>query len=1187
MATIDRRNNTVGQTDAPAATTPNAGLAIKTAVRVAATANINLQTFGLGVLDGVTLAAADRVLLTGQSDPTQNGIYSASTGVWQRASDAADNSQWANGAQVYVIFGTASGGTEFILSASDPVLLGTSALTFASGLGVGGILQISPVGGVATLRLGKIGAATSPYIDFEVSGLPSLYDARLIATGGSSVNGAGTLQLLGTFAITPVSGTLQQGLTIAQSSSGSVAQAGPFDYNSISIVDRSNITGDAGANANQAHGLSVALNTGGTNSGGTKTAFLASLFHADASNAASARDNVAATFRATSVASEGGTGTGPSTSKGTIFAASPTAALGSGATNYFSVSGAEVDVGIVTGASSYARLGWSIVGFGDLPAASLYDAAFEIGSESSGGSWKTGLMFSSLHGTQPIATTGTLIGTDAINFTAATGLDFSALTLANFLKGPGGFSVSGTAQIVGTTLALNTTINNGMTISDGTVSGALQPNGFFSHALQFGTVSAHNLVFISNNTLAGYFDTGQAFHLGTVGISQGLLSIHGLTTGVVSVAVQASTGTYNFNLPTAQGTSGQALLSAGGGSSPMTFGTLGAAAGGTGLATLTAHAVMLGEGTGNVGFATIGTAGRMLLDQGAGADPSFNAMSGDATLANTGALTLASTIAAGGPTGSATASPIITYDAKGRLTAVSSATITPAIGSITGLGTGVATALGINVGSAGAFVAFNGALGTPSSGTLTNATGLPTAGLTGTLQAAQEPAHTGDVTNSAGSLALAIANNAVTYAKFQQVAASSLVGNATGSLANAAGITLGATLAFSGSALQTAAHTGDITTTANSFATTLATVNSNVGTFGSATQSVQFTVNGKGLITAAANVTVTPAVGSITGLGTGVATALGVNVGSAGAVVTFGGALGSPSSVGTVPAYTLGGAISGAGNQINNVVIGTSSPQSGTFTGVNMTAASNLTLSQNGATIFTVSNTNAGAAGTAELDVTSNAGTFSAKAFSVAAGGVAQFIYTGAGMNFVNFNASASIAFQTGLSAATAISVDVSQQVFLPAAATTASGANAFFDAATTPANQLKRSTSSMRYKRDPEAFDVLIAKKLLSAAKPIWYRSAIADDRQDWSWYGLAAEDMAAIDPRFVHWGYRDEDREPVRVGGDDQSPTIEWRPKAGAMLVPDGVTYDRLTVPLLAIGQDHEARIAALEAARHAACS
>jgi hypothetical protein len=47
-------------------------------------------------------------------------------------------------------------------------------------------------------------------------------------------------------------------------------------------------------------------------------------------------------------------------------------------------------------------------------------------------------------------------------------------------------------------------------------------------------------------------------------------------------------------------------------------------------------------------------------------------------------------------------------------------------------GTGVVTALGVNTGTAGAFVVNGGALGTPSSGTLTNATGLPAAGVTGT-----------------------------------------------------------------------------------------------------------------------------------------------------------------------------------------------------------------------------------------------------------------------------------------------------------------------------------------------------------------------------------------------------------------------------------------------------------------------
>lgn len=58
------------------------------------------------------------------------------------------------------------------------------------------------------------------------------------------------------------------------------------------------------------------------------------------------------------------------------------------------------------------------------------------------------------------------------------------------------------------------------------------------------------------------------------------------------------------------------------------------------------------------------------------------------------------------------------------------------IGGLTGLGTGVGTALAVNVGSAGAPVLFNGAGGTPSSINLTNGTALPNAGVTGLGSAA-------------------------------------------------------------------------------------------------------------------------------------------------------------------------------------------------------------------------------------------------------------------------------------------------------------------------------------------------------------------------------------------------------------------------------------------------------------------
>jgi hypothetical protein len=60
-----------------------------------------------------------------------------------------------------------------------------------------------------------------------------------------------------------------------------------------------------------------------------------------------------------------------------------------------------------------------------------------------------------------------------------------------------------------------------------------------------------------------------------------------------------------------------------------------------------------------------GVAPGALFSQGAGTGLSLSA----------GKLNISNTIAAGGPTGSATVAPIITYNAQGQLTAVSSATI--------------------------------------------------------------------------------------------------------------------------------------------------------------------------------------------------------------------------------------------------------------------------------------------------------------------------------------------------------------------------------------------------------------------------------------------------------------------------------------------------------------------------------
>lgn len=92
---------------------------------------------------------------------------------------------------------------------------------------------------------------------------------------------------------------------------------------------------------------------------------------------------------------------------------------------------------------------------------------------------------------------------------------------------------------------------------------------------------------------------------------------------------------------------------------------------------------------------------------------------------------------------------------------------------------------------------------------------------------------------------------------------------------------------------RTLSITGDLAYTSPSIdgtgnvtaAGTLATVNPNVGAFGSATQSNTVTVNAKGLITAITSQTVMPAIGSVTGLGTNVATALSNNTNSANGIL--------------------------------------------------------------------------------------------------------------------------------------------------------------------------------------------------------------------------------------------------------------------------------------------------------------
>src|SRR5262245_28920044 len=105
-------------------------VAVKRPVRVAATANLTLS--GLLTIDGVTLGAGDanlRVLAAGQTVAGENGIYNASTGVWERAKDFDGPYDVVKGTLIFVSDGASYGNTVFRVATNDPIAVGTTPLS--------------------------------------------------------------------------------------------------------------------------------------------------------------------------------------------------------------------------------------------------------------------------------------------------------------------------------------------------------------------------------------------------------------------------------------------------------------------------------------------------------------------------------------------------------------------------------------------------------------------------------------------------------------------------------------------------------------------------------------------------------------------------------------------------------------------------------------------------------------------------------------------------------------------------------------------------------------------------------------------------------------------------------------------------------------------------------------------------
>lgn len=105
-------------------------------------ATLTMNAVGALVIDGVSVAVGDRVLVKDQASAVGNGIYNLTTlgdgstaAVLTRSTDAdtcqpAANPKVTAGMYMFAFEGTENGGSSFVLQTNDPITLGTTALIF-------------------------------------------------------------------------------------------------------------------------------------------------------------------------------------------------------------------------------------------------------------------------------------------------------------------------------------------------------------------------------------------------------------------------------------------------------------------------------------------------------------------------------------------------------------------------------------------------------------------------------------------------------------------------------------------------------------------------------------------------------------------------------------------------------------------------------------------------------------------------------------------------------------------------------------------------------------------------------------------------------------------------------------------------------------------------------------------------
>lgn len=199
-SSMDMNNNTVNNVGAPVVGTDAtnkdyvdtvaAGLDPKDSSIAATTVAGTLATsFVAGtVIDGVTLALGDRLLIKDQFVQTENGVYIVTAGAPTRAADF-DSGTLSNGAFSYVVSGSVNGLKSYVVTTADPITVGVSNIVFSEfGAGTTNLAIANVTASTLDVTSSSGTNATIPTATGSLAGLLSAADKTIIDAGPAPTN---------------------------------------------------------------------------------------------------------------------------------------------------------------------------------------------------------------------------------------------------------------------------------------------------------------------------------------------------------------------------------------------------------------------------------------------------------------------------------------------------------------------------------------------------------------------------------------------------------------------------------------------------------------------------------------------------------------------------------------------------------------------------------------------------------------------------------------------------------------------------------------------------------------------------------------------------------------------------------------------------------------------------------------